>query len=790
MNFLRVTLLVALCFLPRLAAAAPPLPDQPHFRDVLLGKSEEKSQGGLESLTIKAEDDTVQIRFFLKGEAESSRTAKVKRFLPQAFRLYRSRARGMGYLRMVEIPREPSGYHRFVDEQAENGVPRFYAIRAVDISGDEIELVRDLEATPLDTKRPRRPDPPLLRAEEDQIALTWPVNFEPDVQSVRIYRTDGDEYRFKRLAERTLKDGPRFVDRDVVPGRNYLYYLTTVDRAGNESIPSRERLASGRDQTPPEKPVTLQALAGDRRVVLRFPGVRSKDLAFYRMYRARGPETRKTEFIPQARIAITDLAFVEYEDKELINGQTYLYQVTSVDSVGNESLPSPVAAAVPVDQTSPDVPGRLELLSDNSLMILRFNEVEDRDGDLQGYRVYRRSAVMPAFTLLKVIPATKTRSRKKKHGKFIGIFEPIPIEYKDRGLLNGVEYTYTVTSVDRKGNESARPPAVSGSPLDREPPAVIKGLKASAGIRRVDLTFRAGRERDLRLYQVLRKEKDVRGSFEVLLEMPHDPEKKIYDCLDRRVEAGLTYLYTVEAVDESGNHSEPAPDSAATPLYPLQFSASRVYEDNQPACYLYNINPNNLNLQALRTQDYKTYQVVKGVVALPGLPPNFRDGIRINCQRIDQGVAVYCYHPGTLDLYYNATPDNQNWGGWELITAELPLPPGTSSLTTMAFEQFPDRLAAVSWDPLSRQVYHTFARDGRTFRRWRLLALNVPAPPDFSPESFFAVTSDDRETIIFSYRPEEKSLDLSFCFDRRQFRDWYRFAERVELPGIENDKRR
>jgi hypothetical protein len=104
----------------------------------------------------------------------------------------------------------------------------------------------------------------------------------------------------------------------------------------------------------------------------------------------------------------------------------------------------------PADTTPPAQPTGLTATAGNGQVVLDW--ANNAEGDLGGYRVYRRNAdgTWPSTPL-----ATVSTSA-----------------YTDSGLANGTSYTYRVTAYDGAGNESAPSGTVSATPVAPSVPTV------------------------------------------------------------------------------------------------------------------------------------------------------------------------------------------------------------------------------------------------------------------------------------------------------------------------------
>jgi subtilisin family serine protease len=112
----------------------------------------------------------------------------------------------------------------------------------------------------------------------------------------------------------------------------YGYGLVDADEAAGTSVPP--------DTTPPAAPTGLSATPGDSIVNLDWNNNTETDLESYNVHRS---TTSGSGYSPIA----TGVATSEYVDSTAINGTTYYYVVTAVDTSGNESGYSNEDSATP-----------------------------------------------------------------------------------------------------------------------------------------------------------------------------------------------------------------------------------------------------------------------------------------------------------------------------------------------------------------------------------------------------------------------------------------------------------
>ncbi len=140
---------------------------------------------------------------------------------------------------------EPRKETTFRDPTAVNDTTYFYIVRAVDHPASPWREGPDsgeASATPRDKTPPERPAGLTVVPGVHRVFLTWSENKEPDLAGYNVYRS------FKSGADHVrLNDKPvlrtTYSDESVKTGATYYYIVTAVDKAGNESKPSKEQKA-------------------------------------------------------------------------------------------------------------------------------------------------------------------------------------------------------------------------------------------------------------------------------------------------------------------------------------------------------------------------------------------------------------------------------------------------------------------------------------------------------------------------------------------------------------------
>lgn len=188
---------------------------------------------------------------------------------------------------------------------------------------------------------------------------------------------------------------------------------------------------------PAAAPDNVKAVAGDRQVSLTWPAVGLKDGGqdFAVNYQVR----RSTDGKTWAKVG-DPLAATSYSDRQVANGQKYLYTVQTLTVYKKEASEGGISSAVaatPVDQTPlPSPTGVSAVQTDAGIKIFW-----DRSQapDLGGYQVYRRAADQSEYQM-------------------IGKVEPQFTLFVDAKAAENVRYYYAVTTLDTASpaNESSK----------------------------------------------------------------------------------------------------------------------------------------------------------------------------------------------------------------------------------------------------------------------------------------------------------------------------------------------
>jgi len=239
----------------------------------------------------------------------------------------------------------------------------------------------------------------------------------------------------------------------------------------------------------------------------------------------------------------TNVAATAYSDNGLVNGVTYYYKVTAVNSAG-ESAPSTEASATPqvVTATPPSAPQTLAASAGNGTATLNWLAPTSTGGSpITGYNVYR--GIAPGAEVSTPIASNVTA-----------------LTFTDNTVSNGTTYYYKVAAVNAVGvspmsNEVTAAPAatVPGAPT---------GLIASGSSGVVTLSWTAPNSdggAGITGYNVYRG--TTTGGEATT---PVATGIAVANFTDSGLTNGTTYFYRVAAVNSVGT-SAPSNEASATP---------------------------------------------------------------------------------------------------------------------------------------------------------------------------------------------------------------------------------
>jgi fibronectin type 3 domain-containing protein len=269
---------------------------------------------------------------------------------------------------------------------------------------------------PPDTTPPDTPTGFNATAGNSSVNLSWNAVTASDLQGYNIYQNGS------KIA------GPITATTYTVSGltndTEYSFSVSSVDNNGNESMKSNS-VTSTPFLPKPNVPTGLTAIAQDGSVQLSWNNNSEPDVS-YNVYQ----NGVKINAVPITANHFTVLG--------LTNETEYSFTITAIFSNGGESAKSAAVTATPLDTTAPTPPTGLTATAGSKEALLQW-DINDTDGDFEGFIVYQDGVQIAG-------PITDNH-------------------YTVTNLTNGQQYSFTVSAIDIKGNESAKSSAATVTPF-------------------------------------------------------------------------------------------------------------------------------------------------------------------------------------------------------------------------------------------------------------------------------------------------------------------------------------
>ena len=319
----------------------------------------------------------------------------------------------------------------YTDAGLTNGTQYFYAVRAVNATGESADSV-EVSATPVAPPVP--PTGLTATAGTARVDLSW--NVAAGAVSYKVKRGTASGGPFSDVAAGVT--APVYADSGLTNGAPYYYVVTAVNGAG-ESGASAVAAA-----TPMAAPTGVAAAPGNAQATLTW-ATPVTGATSYRILRRSGTGGLAP--------IVAGLAGPPYVNTGLANGTQYFYVVRAVNATG-ESVDSVEVNATPV--APPAAPAGLTATGGTGQVSLSWTA----SAGAASYNV-KRTAPVPVTVVATGVTGTS---------------------YTATGLTNGTTYTYVAAAVNA-GGTSADSAAASATPF--------QATATTPGTKRVNLTWNA-----------------------------------------------------------------------------------------------------------------------------------------------------------------------------------------------------------------------------------------------------------------------------------------------------------
>jgi len=365
------------------------------------------------------------------------------------------------------------------------------------------------------------------------IAFEWRGSVDASVKGYHIYRSDmlEDGEQLRRVKSIKNRYVSHYIDSDLKPDTQYLYAISAFGDDDFESVASKSITVKTKPIFPSVSFITaIDQLPRQIKVLWR-PHTNQR----VKKYIIQRNDNKNLEW--KTIDTVGPRLQAEYIDIKLGDSQEYSYRIISVTFDGIKSLPS--KAVKGRTKPLPPMVSNIQATQDQLKQItLTWTPLEDIE-NIAFYNIYSSNSRDGLFSKLARAKATDNT-------------------YEHKIDNNGKEKFYKITTVDKVKLESSKKVnSVMGKTLDIPAQPIIKLAMIQDG--EVILNWQAGDDRAVS-YNI---HKTVKESF-FSMENTIIPNVTDVRFEDKDITRGITYEYSIEAVDSQGLVSEKTPPTSLT----------------------------------------------------------------------------------------------------------------------------------------------------------------------------------------------------------------------------------
>ena len=430
---------------------------------------------------------------------------------------------------------------RFVDKEVEIGKNYTYSVSIPSKEGKMTEDIFDIKNEKL--VEPELPIGFEATQREHAVFLTWDYGNSNFYTTYTIERSDDNGATFKMLTPEPLlfiiPDGAteyiyEFADSVEQNYKPYIYRLRGKDAFANWSDPA-ELTAMAVDLTPPPAPQIILGESSPEGIVLNwdFDSIPPSDLEGFDIFI--GPDSDNVSQ-KLTKKSLPANARTYRHEAEIQTNSAHYFRVVARDTSGNRASSLSQYVHV-IDSIPPVAPTSLAGHID-SMGVVTLTWAQNEEADLEGYRIYVANNLEDEFAQL-----TDTLLNINL------FFDTVALNTLNRALY------FKVAAEDLSRNTSEYSEILKLLKPDTIRPVspVLHNTKGSGN--GVELTWISSTSKDVEQQILYRKlQEDTLGNWEAIQEFSAKTE--LY--FDESTRTEQYYIYTMEAVDSSGNRSDQA----------------------------------------------------------------------------------------------------------------------------------------------------------------------------------------------------------------------------------------
>ncbi len=337
----------------------------------------------------------------------------------------------------------------YLDTDINEDITYYYRVSAVDEAGNVGTSSSNNYLFPVPVEPPEKVTGVTVTviATGNKLNLTWTASTASDVAGYQVYRSTTSGFTPGPTNFIASVTQNYYLDSGLTDGTTFYYRIRAYDEVPNLGTASDEVSGIPADTTPPGQVYGLIVTNPGTGNTLQLSWIASTapDFEHYNIYRN--------------GTLLTTRVITSYYDTGLIDNALYVYEVSAVDEVPNEGLPSCEVGGIPTDITPPAQITGLSISVIPSMDALEIAWTACAASDFDHYNIYR-STTNSSFT---PSPENLVANTTVNY-------------YLDTNLEMNTGYYYRISAVDEAENEGAPSVFRTGSPGPDPTPPVVTGL--------------------------------------------------------------------------------------------------------------------------------------------------------------------------------------------------------------------------------------------------------------------------------------------------------------------------
>ena len=363
-----------------------------------------------------------------------------------------------------------------------------------------------------------------------QVKIQWQMEYKPFIRSIKILRSMSFDTDFVEIAEVSPSDSS-FVDVLPISMENY-YYRLRINGPDEVDVTSSSIFILYESDLVPEPPTRVGARANEGGVDLIWED-RKRNIFGYYVYRRYGNDGFAQISDPVLRDSTGIYHFTD-SAQNLRGDRFYDYAIKSISDSYVLSPFSDTVTTRPGIAVSIASPRNLRGRKADSKVHLFWDDLSAVDGNLMGYKVYRKKSFEEDFQVLN----DSLLNARTNH-------------FTDSLIEQGYSYDYAVRAYNYFGGQSAFSDSIKFDfylPMP-SPPAGVKAQKTSEGIRIVWGKTLVGELNGYNLYKYTPDQEP-----QLLTQLSSDQDH----FLDDKVTRGQLYFYYVTSKNDQQIEGRPS----------------------------------------------------------------------------------------------------------------------------------------------------------------------------------------------------------------------------------------